>query len=37
LGYLNQYIVKSSGVAFENNHTVQVGLFSNLPFYKTKC
>ncbi|MCC6412531.1 MAG: DUF2490 domain-containing protein [Saprospiraceae bacterium] len=36
VGYLNQYIVKSSGVAFENNHTVQVGLFSNLPFYKTK-
>lgn len=36
LGYLNQYIVKSSGVAFENNHTLQVGLFSNLPFYKTK-
>lgn len=35
LGYLNQYIVKSSGVAFENNHTLQVGLFSNMPFHKS--
>ncbi len=34
VGYLNQYIVKSSGVAFENNHTLQVGLFSNLPFQR---
>lgn len=29
LGYLNQLIVKSDGVKIENNHTLQLGLFSS--------
>lgn len=31
LGYLNQLLVKGDGVKVENNHTLQLGLSSNLP------
>ena len=34
LGYMNQYIIKSNGTAFENNHTLQVAIFSNFAFRK---
>ena len=36
LGYLEQTIFKSDGIKIENNHTLQVGLSSNLDFYKSK-
>lgn len=34
IGYLNQLIFKSDGINVENNHTLQVGLFSTINFYK---
>lgn len=36
IGYLNQLIFKSDGVKVENNHTLQVGLFSSIEFRKKK-
>ena len=36
IGYMNQMIVKSTGLKVENNHTVQVGFFSTLDFRKKK-
>ena len=36
IGYLNQLIFKSDGIKVENNHTLQVGISSNINFYKTK-
>lgn len=36
IGYMNQIILKSDGVKVENNHTLQVGLISNIDFYKKK-
>lgn len=32
-GYLNQFIIKSNGIQVENNHTLQIGLSSTLPFH----
>ena len=34
IGYLNQRIIKSDGIKVENNRTLQVGLVSNIDFYK---
>lgn len=34
IGYLNQFIVKSNGVQFERNHTIQIGGTYNLDFNK---
>jgi hypothetical protein len=34
VGYLNQWIVRSDGKTIENNHTLQLGLTSNIDFYK---
>lgn len=34
LGYLHQWIPKSDGVRFENNHTIQVGIRYNIDFTK---
>ncbi len=34
LGYLYQTIIKSDGIRIENNHTLQVGLFSSLDFFR---
>ena len=36
LGYLNQLLVKSDGLKVENNHTLQIGILSNLNFFKEK-
>ena len=36
LGYMNQIAIRPSGLQVEYNHTLQVGLTSNLDFYKTK-
>jgi hypothetical protein len=36
LGYLLQIIQQRSGSIFEYNHTLQVNLFSNLPFFKAR-
>lgn len=33
IGYLNQLIFKSDGIKVENNHTLQVGLFSNINLF----
>lgn len=35
-GYLEQTIIKSDGVRMENNHTLQLGLSSNIDFYKKR-
>ncbi|MDZ4682652.1 MAG: DUF2490 domain-containing protein [Saprospiraceae bacterium] len=35
LGYLNQYIIKSTGLQHERNHTLQCGLFYNIDFRST--
>lgn len=35
-GYLNQCLAKTDGKRYERNHTLQVGWFSNAPFYKNK-
>lgn len=35
-GYMQQLILKSDGIKVENNHTLQLGLISNLDFYKKK-
>ncbi len=32
LSYLNQQVLKADGVKGENNHTLQVGLTSTVPF-----
>lgn len=32
-GYLNQLIIKSNGIQVENNHTLQLGISSTLPFH----
>lgn len=37
IGYLNQTIMKPDGVRIERNHTLQIGLYSNLDFYKKKA
>jgi hypothetical protein len=34
VGYLNQWVVRSDGKTIENNHTLQLGLTSNIDFYK---
>lgn len=34
VGYLNQLIIKATGLQVENNHTLQVGLMSTVPFRK---
>lgn len=34
IGYLNQYIIKTNGVQFERNHTIQIGGTYNLDFNK---
>ena len=34
LGYLLQIVQQQNGLIFEYNHTLQVNLFSNLPFFK---
>ncbi len=34
LGYMYQKIFKADGIKVENNHTLMVGLTSNLPLYK---
>jgi hypothetical protein len=31
-GYLNQLILRSDGIRVENNHTLQLGVYSTLPF-----
>jgi hypothetical protein len=36
VGYLNQLVFKGNGIQVENNHTLQVGLISTVPFYKRK-
>ena len=36
VGYLLQTILKSDGIKMERNHTLQVGLLSNIDFYKKK-
>lgn len=36
IGYMNQLIVKPDGIRIENNHTLQVGIFSSRPFYRVK-
>jgi hypothetical protein len=36
IGYLNQRIVKGDGKSIENNNTFQIGLSSNIDFYKKK-
>jgi Protein of unknown function (DUF2490) len=36
LGYLLQSIFKSDGLRIEQNHTFQLGLFSNINFYRKK-
>lgn len=36
LGYMEQTIYKSDGIKIENNHTLQLALFSNLDFFKHK-
>lgn len=36
VGFLEQTILKPDGIKVENNHTLQVGLTSNLDFYKKK-
>lgn len=33
-GYLNQLVLKSNGTQVESNHTLQLGLISNIPFFK---
>ncbi|MDI9319358.1 MAG: DUF2490 domain-containing protein [Phycisphaerales bacterium] len=34
IGYLEQTILKSDGFKIENNHTIQIGLSSNVDFFK---
>jgi hypothetical protein len=34
LGYLNQWIVRGDGKTIEDNNTIQVGLSTNIDFYK---
>ena len=36
VGYMYQTIFKGDGVKIENNHTIQIGLSSNINFYKNK-
>lgn len=36
VGYLNQLVFKGNGIQVENNHTLQIGLISTIPFYKQK-
>jgi hypothetical protein len=36
IGYLLQIIQQRNGSVFEYNHTLQVNLFSNLPFFKAR-
>jgi uncharacterized protein DUF2490 len=36
IGYLLQILQQRNGVVFEYNHTLQVNLFSNLPFFKAR-
>lgn len=36
IGYLNQLILKGDGKKIENNNTIQIGLSSNIDFYKKK-
>lgn len=33
-GYMQQLILKANGKQVENNHTLQLGLISNIPFFK---
>lgn len=35
-GYLWQVVAKSDGIRIESNHTLQVGIFSTIDFYKKK-
>jgi hypothetical protein len=35
-GFMQQAILKSDGVKIENNRTFQLGLTSNINFYKPK-
>ncbi len=36
VGYLNQLVFKGNGIQIENNHTLQIGLISTIPFYTQK-
>ncbi len=36
LGYMNQQLMKSDGIKIENNHTLQMALFSSIEFMKIK-
>lgn len=36
VGYLNQLSLKSDGLKFQNNHTLQVALYSNISLYKSE-
>lgn len=36
VGYLNQLVFKGNGIQVENNHTLQIGLISAMPFYRQK-
>ena len=33
-GYMHQLLLKSNGTQVEDNHTLQLGLISNIPFFK---